>query len=399
VTGPLGQFRVPHQALATLAAGRGDRSTLRLLHSAQLSKHLLLLRYLAGSSSLLDRPLAVLAAAHRRAPGPVGDLLASPFVGAWAARCVRSPQPAALSYVGNLAVAAALRTGLAAEVPVEVRDGRVFLPGYGGAAVDGETAVVTPDPGLRLRRLVADAGGYRLDVVLDDLDPYRDCYRMAVAPRVADADIPHWTELFGAAWRLLVRYDPAHATELAYGLRCLVPLVRGEDGVALSATSGDAVGAVALTPPDDPASLAVTLVHEFQHSKLSTLLDLVPLYDPSSTATFYAPWRRDPRPIGGLLQGAYAFLGVCEMWRRLRECPAEREVAQGEFAAVREQVAQVLTTLAASGLLTPLGERFVAGMRAALAPMLDERLPATVVASAQDSLAQNHDAWQQRNLS
>ena len=40
-------------------------------------------------------------------------------------------------------------------------------------------------------------------------------------------------------------------------------------------------------------SRAVTLVHEFQHSKLSAVLDIVPLYDNGSGRTFFAPWARD----------------------------------------------------------------------------------------------------------
>ena len=45
----------------------------------------------------------------------------------------------------------------------------------------------------------------------------------------------------------------------------------------------DAFGAFGLTRPASAADFAVTLVHEFQHSKLSALLDLVPLYDRGAT--------------------------------------------------------------------------------------------------------------------
>jgi uncharacterized protein len=318
-----------------------------------------------------------------------------------------------LSYVGNLAAAAAVRAGLDAAVPVEVRNGVVFLPTVGSVVfspsvatavvmVSGGRAVACSGSGTSadwrdVRRLTATVNGHRLSVVFDDIDPYRDCYRMAVAPTVGTKDFTPWEELFREAWRLLVLHDSAHAAELAGGLHTLVPLSRGATDPDLSATSGDAVCALALTLPEKPASMAVTMVHEFQHSKLCTLLDLVPLYDTAATATFYAPWRRDPRPIGGLLQGAYAFLGVCEVWRRLRDCAHECETATAEFAVLREQVRLSLATLCASGLLTAHGEQFVAGMQAALQPMLDEPMPAPVVAAAHESLARTAATWRQRN--
>ena len=46
-----------------------------------------------------------------------------------------------------------------------------------------------------------------------------------------------------------------------------------------------------------PSDLAVALVHEFQHSKLAALHRLVPLYDRTDPARYFAPWRPDPRPM------------------------------------------------------------------------------------------------------
>jgi len=55
--------------------------------------------------------------------------------------------------------------------------------------------------------------------------------------------------------------------------------------------------------PPDPAQMAETLVHEFHHIKLGGLTHLVRLTDDDQTASHYAPWRDDPRPLGGFLQG------------------------------------------------------------------------------------------------
>ena len=44
--------------------------------------------------------------------------------------------------------------------------------------------------------------------------------------------------------------------------------------------------------PSTAAEFAVTLVHEFQHSKLSAMLDLKPLIDPADDRRYFAPWQR-----------------------------------------------------------------------------------------------------------
>jgi hypothetical protein len=40
---------------------------------------------------------------------------------------------------------------------------------------------------------------------------------------------------------------------------------------------------------------------------------------PDDGHRYYVPWRDDPRPISGLLQGAYAYLGVTGFWRTRRQ--------------------------------------------------------------------------------
>jgi HEXXH motif-containing protein len=75
----------------------------------------------------------------------------------------------------------------------------------------------------------------------------------------------------------------------------------------------------------------VTLVHEFQHSELSVVPDLTRLYDAGPDEFYYAPWRNDPRPFGGLLQGVYAFIGVADTCRCLAARPYLSDTAQREF--------------------------------------------------------------------
>ena len=105
----------------------------------------------------------------------------------------------------------------------------------------------------------------------------------------------------------------------------------------VSATSPAAYGAIATSWPPDQVTLAETLVHEFQHVKLCGLLDMVPLAA-SGEQRVYAPWRQDPRPAGGLLQGVYAHLGIVRFWQAQQHAEADPDGllrAQVHFARWR----------------------------------------------------------------
>ncbi len=413
--------RLPDNGFAALSSGLGGSDAIRALAEARLSRHLLLIRLIAdgwpGSAAERDHALGVLAQSQDRAAEPVTELLSYPLVGAWAARAVRRirgatvsevPVQAELGHLGAIAAAAVYRSGLDAEVTAYVRGGGVVLPTIGRVPLPrpefapvrltfhgGRMAL--PGSWQGLRRLSAETDGLRLDVAFDDLDPYRDGHHAPAADTVPAPELSRWTEMFAEAWALLVRYLPERAEELSVGLRSLVPLTNVGRGDARSSTVRDSFGTFGLTLPTSAAVFAVTLVHEFQHSKLSALLDLIRLYDRSAPQTYYAPWRRDSRPIGGLLQGVYAFLGVADAWRSLRECPGLADLAGREFAALREQVNCALTELEAAGALTAAGRRFAGGMRSTMDRMMAERLPGDAVRQARAALAANHDAWRRRH--
>ena len=64
------------------------------------------------------------------------------------------------------------------------------------------------------------------------------------------------------------------------------------------------------------------------------------------------------------------------------------------FARWRMMTAEAIETLAGSGALTPLGARFVDGMRATVQPWLDEQVPETAAAAARGWAAERREAWQ-----
>jgi uncharacterized protein len=214
---------------------------------------------------------------------------------------------------------------------------------------------------------------------------------------LAPEELAAWRRQLAETWQILTGLAPARAAELVAGLHSLVPLRTPAANAAHSATAREAVGVVGLDLPRSPADFAVALVHEFQHSKLSALLDIVALYDGSDQRTFFAPWRTDPRPISGLLQGVYAFLGVADVWRALSARPDRFPSALREFAHTRAQVTDAIGTLAASGLLTAPGRRFLAGMTEAVERLHATGVPAAMSAAAERTLTSRRAAWRQEH--
>jgi HEXXH motif-containing protein len=389
-----------------LASGGGGADAVRELRQAQFSKHLMLVRYLLeqlpdGGDAVRD----LLDQARNAAPESFHAVLGAPLVAGWAAIAGRAAiqgnlAATDLAHLNAIAVVAATAAGIDGSAAIPVHDGLAVLPGLGGFEATGATPVTVttaggqllPSAGRWLPVRALTAPGIRLE--LDDLHPYRHGHHVPPANRLSDAEVGRWQASFAEAWRLLATHLPERAAEVAAGLRTLVPLVQTDPRSARSATIRHAFGVFGLTLPPTPHDFAVTLVHEFQHSKLSAVLDLVQLTDPTDDRRYFAPWRADPRPLAGLLQGVYAFAGVADTWRALRP---EVGVATAEFAEARLQVDRGLTAVEQSGALTADGEAFVARLRQTADRLLAEPLPEQADADARAALAETYAAWQNRN--
>lgn len=435
--------------LSALAVGEHSSDVIRRLRAGQVGKHSLLIEALArvvsesgrqADAEMVRAAVALLAEIQSARPDVVADVLALPHIGFWAADCLtrlrgvnadhqllaRTPSRAELGHLASLAVTAALRAGHASELAVPMLDGAVSFPGLGFSqlAAKGESgwalarltgddatatsgyattdlptgdaaneqsgpASWTPVPRLRLQ-----ADGVELDVIMETRDPF-----LARLGRVASpwsSEVMHtWKELTAGAWRILVRHYRPMAIALAGGLSTLVPLRRPASGRPVSASSGWAWGAIALSLPDDSLSLAETLVHEMQHLVLSAVEDVTPLIYADEQRVFYAPWRDDPRPLPGLLQGCYAYLGVTALWRRLRAVgsPSCRLRGNVEFARRRLSTMAVADTLATTGALTETGQAFVSRMRDQLASWQGDTVPPVHEATAIELAAAHLLRW------
>jgi uncharacterized protein len=411
-----------------IAAGGGGAEAIAVLASAQYSKHLLLLRGVVDTAQAAGHDQAVLArggydllaAAQRCDPGAAGLVIGHPAVGAWALgtlRALRRNAPTPGAEPGGLcavAAAAAIRAGFRAEIEVPVLAGAVMLPSLGAAAADGGSAAVRnaadganvvsaggrvelpPDPhrdapgwsGLRRVRVGS------LDALIDDLDPFRMPAAAHVASRLRGGEAGIWSAAFRTAWPTIDRHHPAITAEVAAAVAVVVPLLIPSRGM-VSASSPETFGAIALSKPPDASALAVTLAHEVQHLKLSALTDIVTLTLPDDGRRFYAPWRDDPRPLNGLLQGAYAYLGVSGFWRAQRHLDdgADGIRSHAEFARWRAAAAQAAQTLQSSDRLTPAGTEFVQGMAQTLRAWAAESVPQDAQALARHQAEQHLSRW------
>jgi HEXXH motif-containing protein len=261
----------------------------------------------------------------------------------------------------------------------------VFLPGLGRATVGQSGAPITGKAGqcwigadhvpieysldspvwTPMRRIRVVEDDLTLDVEMDDLDPYRGTSGLVVSDRLSTEDLDHWRELLQQGWMILVRGHRQYASAIASGLVSIVPLHEPDTSKGVNATSMDAFGSVSLSPPASDLATACGLLHEFQHAKLGALLNLLQLYTVDGDRRYYAPWRDDPRPLGALLQGVYAFLGVTEFWRGQRRFASgqQRAFAEFEFARWRDRVWTSFQVLVDSNRFTDAGRRFLDGLR------------------------------------
>jgi HEXXH motif-containing protein len=420
---------VSRSVFDALAAGGGGADAVRELAAGQYSKHvLLLLGVLKEAQAVGHRqaPLArrgfdLLAAVQAHDPMAANAVIWHPSVGTWALRALRAlrggprmhgAEPGRLCAV---AAAAAIRAGLPADIEVSAAGGFVLLPSLGAAVVDGRTAIVRSGasgaevesaadrvvvpadphqdaPGWQaLRRLRAGS----FEVLIDDLDPFRMPAATNTAPRLRALEAARWDTAFQGAWRLVERHHPAIAAELAEAVRVIVPLIAPPRGQA-SFTSQEAFGAIALSESADPRAFALALAHEVQHLKLSALIDMRPLTFPDDGRRFYAPWRDDPRPASGLLQGTYAHLGVCAFWRRQRHVDAGPAGirAHAEFARWRTATGGAIETLMCSGSLTPAGAEFVRIMQGTMSSWQNDSVPEEAQALARTEAERHLTDWQ-----
>ncbi|WP_042376862.1 FxsB family cyclophane-forming radical SAM/SPASM peptide maturase [Streptacidiphilus melanogenes] len=421
------QALLPPSLFDELGTGHGGAEAVSALRDAQVQLGREFLDELAARAEQLapgeggSRGLwPLFARLDAEAPAALDAVLSHPYLRPWALSALTADSPTgAEEILGGLAESAAaalVLAGLEARVAVPLREGSLLLPTVGRldltdcGSTPGATVTVSTDPDGFTVEVGADGGSVRVpraraeqpaewqplrvrpaewqplrvwaeagwSVALEDLDPRRSRHNWAPTGRLTEAEAALWRERLTGAWAWIRDRLPQYADGLRVGLGTVTPLCPGEAGIAVSGAARDAFGNVGVALPDSDEYLALLLVHEFQHVKLGAVFDVDDLFDRRDTRTYRAPWRPDPRPFEGLFQGTYAHIAVVEYWRarasELAGTGAEdvARAARGEYERWLRHTFDAVLTLAGSGSLTAQGERFVAAMRATLAPLMSE---------------------------
>ena len=434
-------YPLPEAAFIELADGGGSPATMRRLGEAQRSKHLMLLHAIAeAATGPGPGPAAFrvgyeqLARIQEAAPGAAAWLLSLPHLGGWVHDTLIHLDQGTAADFGHFAclvAAAAIRAGLPVDLAVPVRDGRVRLPGLGSLLVasekswvrlrgDGErvtagdefaaeTRLLAPDDGTGAGvagwsgtpAIHAAGGGLAWILLLETGDPYLDRYTLPMRTAMPADEVANWRERVRSAWQIVAGRHRWAAEPMADVISVIVPLTPRSDTDLVSATTPAAYGAIATSWPPDEVTLAETLVHEFQHVKLCGLLDMVPLAA-SGDQRVYAPWRQDPRPAGGLLQGIYAHLGIARFWQAQQHAESDPDGllrAQVLFARWRPAIGETVQTLLETGSLTPAGVRFAERLRAQGQQLMSAPVPAQAAQIAAEVALDHRLTWQLRHVS
>jgi uncharacterized protein len=337
----------------------------------------------------------LLCALGREAPDSVQKVLEHPFAREWAVRRLDSSSDCEQfcvtehAHLASFALAAAVRAEAQAELTVPLRDGVLYLPTLGawdlGRPADRTVRVALQDGAihalndgsraqLRLRDLAADGPGWSVAreigraehrVSLEDLDPHRDGHGLPLADRLSAVEVQRWHEMLSGASDALESWAPEHAAQVRACVRTLVPLVPETAGHEISATSRHVFGAFGVALPARPEALAMLMVHETQHMVLDTLLDMHDLVDPADARGIRVAWRPDARPPSAVLHGAFAVIGMAEVWqaRGSHGSQVEQDTARTWVRKYVEGAGEALDRLAQGDALPPAGARFSAGLR------------------------------------
>jgi HEXXH motif-containing protein len=398
-----GHIILPEDAFRELASGGGSPEVIRRLWHAEHSRRLVMLRAFldatleepalgAGQVTPITEAWAALERSEKQNAGAVAAILMHPQVGAWLSYALRRHRGGARStapgyhdfaQIHAVAIAAAAATGQAYSATVPLRSGRAWIPQVGMALFEGcpdwdlaeagtedgriwfrrGRQMIDVPPGAAERpgwwplRRLSVGDDVRLTVWLDDLDPMRDLADPVPPARLSVAEFQRWSDLLRDAWAILVAHHRPTAEALAAGVTSLVPLPVGDGWGTRSASTGDAFGAIMCSPPPDPVTLSVSLAHEFTHIKLGGLMHLHAMTEGPGNPSLYAPWRDDPRPAGGLLQGIYAFFAISDFWRS-EPSRSTDILTDFEYAYARAQTSEALEIALRDGNLTERGRMF-----------------------------------------
>jgi uncharacterized protein len=435
----LDPHRITLEQLRGMGSGISSPAELAILTASQRSKTLAALATAVRAAAQSGHPDAaaasagweLLACVQHESPAAFEATVRHPSVGAWALDAAavgeETGPSSARGRLALVAAAAAIRGGVSCSVTLpssQTSAPTLHLPSLGSVILpravrghplllrheDHTTQISGPQHTIEipprldastprwrpLTRATAEFAGLRLDLAIDDADPYRLPQLGLPLSQVAGPQRTQWRERIAAGWRLLAGHHPQAAADVLTLISALTPL-SGAGGAPHSITSRRVFGAIGLTLPADDVSMALTLAHEVQHAKLYAVMDLLPLVAGQAAGLYYAPWRPDPRPLTNLLQGMYAHLGAARFWRlnrRFSRSAAEVHRAHVEFYRWRKACVETAHIISAQPELTPYGAVFMEGVLHVLREWKDEHVPPEARTEAVRAAAEHRRNWE-----
>lgn len=203
--------------------------------------------------------------------------------------------------------------------------------------------------------------------------PILQCYSSEHGLRLAsDSDAYSAIGLILAALSEVVEPYPflmAAISELVWS--CHIVIAQGDDYDASFSDPAVPFSIFVSVPVKrDRASIlrvAENLIHETMHLQLSLFERYCPLVNTQSTISFYSPWKKQDRPVQGIVHGLYVFCVLRWMWRQvLRTSPndADKAFASRRIAEINDDISAV-RDLKESPLITESGGRFLSRLYAA----------------------------------
>lgn len=138
----------------------------------------------------------------------------------------------------------------------------------------------------------------------------------ALLPQNIIADI-HDHELYEAAVNKALHNIKTVDLELYKDINKLIKFIIPieKKGININDTSisfslEDYIGLIFASYTSNSIWLSETIIHEYGHNLLSSIMDFYPLIKDVKSNLYYSPWRNDPRPLSGLLHGLFVFTYV-----------------------------------------------------------------------------------------
>ncbi|MFE3584456.1 radical SAM/SPASM protein FxsBH, inactivated beta-hydroxylase extension form [Streptomyces vinaceus] len=323
-----------------------------------------------------QRAWELVTAVEAAAPDALAAVLGHPYTRTWllaALDAVRRGRPPAVEpaqRLSALAASAVVRGRLELRAPVVLAGGGLYLPTLGLLrAGPGRAEVRAAAEGFSVRRedgrvgnfgpggesaqwqpvrVMACGAGPGVPLVLEDLDPDRDCFAQPPVPRLDPAGAERWKGRLTEAWELLYDTVPSLAREAAAGLTTLTPLT---DAGVPEEEARRGPGALGVTLGADVRDTALALLTGRRRARLRELTEVADLYASDGRWLHPSPWREEPVPVSRLLADAYEAVAV----------DAFHRAADGLGDAGR--IERALDRLDGAAELTVSGKAVVAALR------------------------------------